>query len=112
MFVKETVRKCCEFKNSGTPSAASMTAQPLVSPPSEISFLEGLLKGKLGNPWLILDQKGSPQNGCNFMSQKRLAKEVPLEAQTSNLPDLTGVEPTKKKQQHTLGNSRHGVQGT
>ena len=30
-------------------------------PPSEISFLEGLLKGKLGNPWLILDQKGSPQ---------------------------------------------------
>ena len=81
-------------------------------PPSEISFLEGFLKGKLGNPWLILDQKGSPQNGCNFMSQKRLAKEVPLEAQTSNLPDLTGVEPTKKNQQHTLGNSRHGVQGT
>ena len=30
------------------------------------------------------------------MSQKRLAKEVPLEAPTWNLPDLTGVEPTKK----------------
>ena len=41
----------------------------------------------------------SLQNGCNFMLQKRIAKEVPLEAQRSNLPDLSGVEHAKKQQQ-------------
>ena len=54
---------CC-FNDCSTPS----------EPPSEISFLEGFLKGKLGNPRLIPDHKGSPQNWLQLHVTKTACK--------------------------------------